>query len=435
MGGPDILDENIYNMDETGVMLSMLGSIKVLTGRKDLRDYRGARVKRTVVTAIECISADGGYLKPMVIWPASTHRSNWTTFPTPGWHYACSESGYTDSEISLEWLTRVFDPQTKERARGKPRLLICDGFGTHETLEVLEYCLANKIRLYRLQSHTSHKLQPCDVAVFAPLKTAYRDAVERLERGGVNTIGKQHFTSLYSRAREAAFTRRNILAGWSKSGLIPLNPQRVLKDMEKPSSDTVDAAGAMTLIPRDPQHEYPAPTVAPITPITPVTAEAFASLRDLILERNSHALSDAERQNLQRHLQKLTKAGQASIARGALQQEQIEFLHEINNEAKARRSTKSHVLGKAKVMSYEDLEAARAKRKEKEAGKAAKQKQGRKRKQKAGGTFVSDASVHAAVIGTPELPCNSLMVVRTPFEGGASLLAPCPGNAPVAQMW
>ena len=67
LGEPDVLDENIYNMDETGVMLSMLGSIKVLAGRKDLRDYRGARVKRTVVTAIECISADGRYLKPMVI--------------------------------------------------------------------------------------------------------------------------------------------------------------------------------------------------------------------------------------------------------------------------------------------------------------------------------------------------------------------------------
>jgi hypothetical protein len=42
---------------------------------------------------------------------------------------------------------------------------------------------------------------------------AYRDNVERMERGGVNTIGKQHFTSLYSPVRAAAFTRRNILAG------------------------------------------------------------------------------------------------------------------------------------------------------------------------------------------------------------------------------
>jgi hypothetical protein len=102
----------------------------------------------------------------------------WTTFPTPGWHYACNESGYTDSNISLQWFKRVFDPETKERANGRPRVLILDGFGTHETLEILEYCFANNIILCRLPSHTSHKLQPCDVAAFGPLKTAYREQVE-----------------------------------------------------------------------------------------------------------------------------------------------------------------------------------------------------------------------------------------------------------------
>jgi hypothetical protein len=92
-------------------------------------------------------------------------------------------------------------------------VLICDGFGTHETLEVLEFCFANNILLCRLPSHTSHKLQPCDVAVFSPLKAAYREQVERLEWGGVNTISKEHFTSLYSPAREKAFTSKNIIAG------------------------------------------------------------------------------------------------------------------------------------------------------------------------------------------------------------------------------
>jgi hypothetical protein len=73
---PAILAENVYNMDETGVMLSMLGSAKVLVGKNDMRSYRGARVKRKMVTAIECISADGRYLNPLIIWPATTHRSN-----------------------------------------------------------------------------------------------------------------------------------------------------------------------------------------------------------------------------------------------------------------------------------------------------------------------------------------------------------------------
>ena len=111
---PAILPENVYNMDETGVMLSMLGSVKVLLGQDDPRDYRGAAIKRTTVTAIACISANGTSLLPKIIWPASTHRSNSTTFPTPGWYYAISDSGYTDSKISLEWLKRVFESRKPE---------------------------------------------------------------------------------------------------------------------------------------------------------------------------------------------------------------------------------------------------------------------------------------------------------------------------------
>ena len=233
---PAILSKNVYNMDETGVMLSMLGSIKVLVGKDDLRDYRGAGVKRTTVTAIECISADGRSLLPLIVWPASTHRSNWTTYPTPGWHYGHSENGYNDSKISLEWLKRVFDPQTKEQANGRPRVLICDGFGTHETLETLQFCLENNVILCRLPSHTSHKLQPCDVGAFASLKTAYRDEVERLNRGGLDTVGKEHFTSLYKPARERALTKRNIIAGWAATGLFPFNPERVLRGIQKPST-------------------------------------------------------------------------------------------------------------------------------------------------------------------------------------------------------
>ena len=89
-------------MDKTGTILSILGSIKVLVGKNNTRDYRGAYIKRETVTAIECISANGRSLNPMIIWPATTHRSNWTTYPTPGWHYAYSESSYTNSRINLE---------------------------------------------------------------------------------------------------------------------------------------------------------------------------------------------------------------------------------------------------------------------------------------------------------------------------------------------
>jgi len=366
---PIIAPENVFNMDETGVMLSMLGSIKVLVGKDDPRDYRGAGVKREMVTAIECISADGKSLLPMIVWPAATHRSNWTTYPTPGWHYACSQSGYTDSKISLEWIKRVFDPQTKVRAHQKPRVLICDGFGTHETLEILEYCLENNIILCRIPSHTSHKLQPCDIGVFGPLKAAYRDEVERLYRGGANTVGKEHFTSLYSPAREKALTSKNIMAGWIKAGLYPFNPDRVLRGIPKPPAELTIPKANEVRVWSCPEGEVLQ---------TPATAEALTSLHNLI-EQEAHALDAISQQRLQ----KFAKAAQISFAECALLQDENQLLFKQNDEAKRRKSTKSTVVGKAKVMSYEDIVEARGKRAAKEAAKdAAAVKQGRGRKRK-----------------------------------------------------
>jgi hypothetical protein len=101
LNNPAIFRENVYNIDETGVLLSILSSLKVLT-EKDGLTFRGAGVKRTLITAIECISVDGRSLHPLIIWPAATHRSTWTTHPTPRWYFTCSDTGYTDSAISLD---------------------------------------------------------------------------------------------------------------------------------------------------------------------------------------------------------------------------------------------------------------------------------------------------------------------------------------------
>lgn len=145
-----------------------------------------------------------------------------------GWHYAYSKKGYADSYLSLQWLKLIFDPQTRKLADpDKPRVLICDGLGTHETLKIQEFRIANDIHLCRIPSRTSHKLQPCDISIFGPLKAAYHDQVDRLDRGGVGAVGKEHFTMLYSRAMNSALTDRNIRAGWAKAGLFPFNSRRV----------------------------------------------------------------------------------------------------------------------------------------------------------------------------------------------------------------
>lgn len=98
---PVILSEYRYNVDETGITLSRLTSRKVLLHKDDMRRCRGVGAKRTLVTAIECISADGRCLDPLIIWPRSTLRSDWTTHPTPNWHFACPPSGYSNRQATF----------------------------------------------------------------------------------------------------------------------------------------------------------------------------------------------------------------------------------------------------------------------------------------------------------------------------------------------
>jgi hypothetical protein len=101
-------------------------------------------------------------------------------------------------------------------------------------------------------------------------------------------------------------------------------------------------------------------------------------LRSLI-EHDAHTLDEVT----QKRFQKLLNATQTFIAECALLQDDNELLSKQNDEAKRRRSTKSTILGKAKVMSYEDLELAKTKRAAKEATTntvATKGKRGRKPK-------------------------------------------------------
>jgi hypothetical protein len=103
-----------------------------------------------------------------------------------------------------------------------------------ELVSLLKYrnSAENHIILARLLSHTSYKLQPCDVRLFGLLKIAYREEVERLYRRGANTIRKAHFTLLYDRARQKALKERNILSRWRKTGLDPFNSNLVLSALD-----------------------------------------------------------------------------------------------------------------------------------------------------------------------------------------------------------
>jgi hypothetical protein len=96
---------------------------------------------------------------------------------------------------------------------------------------------------------------------------AYREHVEDLYRRGAKTIGKQHLTLLYDQARWAALTSRNIKSGWAKAGLYPFDPNRVLRDIQKPPTQECQSGHPVD----------PALSDEPLR--TPVISSHLASLR------------------------------------------------------------------------------------------------------------------------------------------------------------
>lgn len=88
-------------------------------------------------------------------------------------------------------------------------------------------------------------------------------------------IGKQHFTLLYDRAQRKAMNSRNIISGWSKTRLHPFNPNRVLKEIQKPQ--IVKYCSPLTV---DGKNDNVFPPVHGLE--TPKTSESLASLRKSI---------------------------------------------------------------------------------------------------------------------------------------------------------
>ncbi|HEX3640504.1 MAG TPA: hypothetical protein VHV10_04385, partial [Ktedonobacteraceae bacterium] len=71
-----ILDEDTYNFDETGFMMGMTATCKVVTNSD--RSGRAITIQpgnRNWVTAIECVSAAGWVLPPMIIMQGKVHQS------------------------------------------------------------------------------------------------------------------------------------------------------------------------------------------------------------------------------------------------------------------------------------------------------------------------------------------------------------------------
>src|SRR6201999_259812 len=108
------------------------------------------------------IGVRGPPAPPLIIFEAVMHQESWYTdgIIPPDWSIAVSENGWTNNEIGLYWLQQIFYKHTSVRTRGRYRLLILDGHGSHVTPEFDQFCRSKSIVALCMPAHSSHLLQP-----------------------------------------------------------------------------------------------------------------------------------------------------------------------------------------------------------------------------------------------------------------------------------
>jgi DDE superfamily endonuclease/Tc5 transposase-like DNA-binding protein/Psq-like protein len=333
-----IQPEDIYNFDETGFAMGLIATAKVITRA----EYYGRRSvlqpgNREWVTSIECVNSTGFVLPPCIIFKSSKYyRYAWFDDLPDDWRIEISENGWTTDEIGLRWLEKLFIPATTSRTRGRYRLLVLDGHGSHLTPHFDRLCEQNDIIPICMPPHSSHLLQPLDIGCFAPLKRAYGGLIERKARLGVNHIDKLDFLAAFPQARKEAFKPETIQNAFAAAGLVPYDPDRVISKLD------------VQLRTPTPPGSQPGSQSSAWSPKTPHNLKQLnrqaSSIKALLSRRLQSPLSPADRA-----FDQLIKGCQLTMHNAALLRQEVRDLRAENETQKQKRkkSTKraSHIGG------------------------------------------------------------------------------------------
>ena len=228
----------VFNVDESGVNVTQhKGKVIAEVKRKGVHRVVGAE-KGKNHTVIACGSASGFVLPPMIIFPRVRVSEALKANAPPGSYLAAQKKGWVTKELYLKWF-RFF---TEQIPPTRPVLLIQDGHSSHISLELIELAKQNDIHLLCLPSHTTHVLQPLDVGVFSSFKSHVGTALNALIRSSEGRVPTtEDIPKIVAEAWPKSVTPVNLMSGFRKTGIHPLNPGCIHDRVTAPSSVTVDS--------------------------------------------------------------------------------------------------------------------------------------------------------------------------------------------------
>ncbi|XP_045778739.1 uncharacterized protein LOC123876488 [Maniola jurtina] len=229
--------EQIWNLDETSVCLDPTKT-KVVGGKglPCTRTTQGSGKEN--VTVLTTVNAAGSKLSPLIVFKGKYMYNEWMSANQKDKYdfeisYAASKRGWMETDIFYNYMKRIVIPGLGEN---RPVLMIYDGHSTHVDTRVVALASENNITILKLPAHTSHLLQPLDLAVFKSFKTSWDKKLVQWQRQNVGVkLRKQTFSELFAETwhQVSPFV---IQSGFRKGGIYPLNADVIPEEKYDPAA-------------------------------------------------------------------------------------------------------------------------------------------------------------------------------------------------------
>ncbi|XP_047020138.1 uncharacterized protein LOC124636298 [Helicoverpa zea] len=227
----------VYNLDETNTMtVQKSAKVLALKGQKQVSKVTSAE-RGTLVTTCYIINALGNTLPPVMIFPRVHFKNHMLNGAPTGTLGLATQSGWMNKELFVKTM-KHFITHTNSR-KDNPSLLILDNHESHISIEALNLAKDNGVTILTVPPHTTGKIQPLDVGVFGPFKTAYNKAVDSwMMRNPGKTFSIYEVAACVREAHMKAMTPNNICNAFKATGIVPFNRDIFSDDDFAPSEVT-----------------------------------------------------------------------------------------------------------------------------------------------------------------------------------------------------
>jgi hypothetical protein len=210
----------IFNVDEKGISTNHTPSH--IVARRDFYPQSITTGKSKTITVLGCGSASGVAIPPYFVFPGKRMMPDLLKDASPGANGTMSDSGWSNSSVFRDYLKDHFIKFIPRREPHQYLLLIFDGHKSHISVDLIDWAKEQKIILFILPAHTSHILQPLDVACFGPFQKIYNNKCQKLMRTGPASISRYDVCKLACETYTLALSAVNLQSHFVKQAFIPL---------------------------------------------------------------------------------------------------------------------------------------------------------------------------------------------------------------------